>query len=304
MMNILMPLPGRDYDPTEAGVAWQILTDAGHTVWFATPDGQPAQADPLMLSGQGLDPWAWMPGLKRVRLIGRMLRAQAPARAAHAAMIQAARYQSPFSYDQAASRHAQQPFDALVLPGGHAKGMRTYLESPCLQSLVASFFDHRDPQGQHRPVAAVCHGVLLAARARSAITGRSVLYGRRTTALTWAMERSAWNLTRWFARFWDPAYYRTYEEGPADPPGYWSVEAEVKRSLARDADFCDVPDHAPHHWRKTSGLFRDRASDSRPAWVVQDGRYLSARWPGDVHTWAQQFATLLDQVEADSSPIQ
>ncbi|HET8870023.1 MAG TPA: type 1 glutamine amidotransferase domain-containing protein [Aquabacterium sp.] len=303
-MNILMPLSSRDYDPTEAGVAWKILTEAGHTVWFATPDGLPAQADPLMLSGQGLDPWGCLPGIRRMNVVGLMLRAQAPAREAHAAMIQAAPYLTPFSYELAANRHAQQPFDALVLPGGHAKGMRAYLESTCLQNLVARFFDHRGPSEQHRPVAAVCHGVLLAARSRSAITGRSVLHGRRTTALTWAMERSAWNLTRWFARFWDPAYYRTYEEGPSDPAGYWSVEAEVKRALAQDADFCDVPPDAPHPLRKTSGLFRDHANDSRSAWVVRDGRYLSARWPGDVHTWAQQFAALLNQVEADSSRIQ
>ena len=26
-----------------------------------------------------------------------------------------------------------------------------------------------------------------------------------------------------------------------------------------------------------------------PAWVVRDGNYVSARWPGDVFTFAQTF---------------
>ena len=30
-----------------------------------------------------------------------------------------------------------------------------------------------------------------------------------------------------------------------------------------------------------------------PAWVVRDGSYLSARWPGDVHTFAQRFVELI-----------
>jgi hypothetical protein len=31
---------------------------------------------------------------------------------------------------------------------------------------------------------------------------------------------------------------------------------------------------------------RDTATDSRPAFVVDDGDYVSARWPGDTHTFA------------------
>jgi len=27
--------------------------------------------------------------------------------------------------------------------------------------------------------------------------------------------------------------------------------------------------------------------------VVQDGNYLSARWPGDVHTFARRYADML-----------
>src|SRR3546814_9004835 len=83
---------------------------------------------------------------------------------------------------------------------------RPYLEDALLQAHVAAFFD------ADKPVAAICHGVVLAARSISRRSGRSVLHGRRTTALTWSLERSAWNLTRFWGRFWDRDYYRTYAE--------------------------------------------------------------------------------------------
>lgn len=297
-MIILMPLPSHDFDPTEVCVTWAILRDAGHKVRFATPDGQRAYADPLMISGEGLDAWGWIPGLQKIRLIGLMLRAQKSARQAYDAVQRDPYFLHPMSYEQAAMEEQKGTFDALVLPGGHAKGMRAYLESQVLQGLVARFFDQQDPQGQHRPVAAVCHGVLLAARSQSQRNGRSVLWGRKTTALTWKLEKSAWDLTRWWARFWDPLYYRTYFESSGEPDGHWSVEAEVKRALAQDADFVDVPQNAAHHWRKSSGLVRDRLTDDRAAWVVQDGAYVSARWPGDVHTFAHTFVNLLARTGA------
>jgi hypothetical protein len=119
-----------------------------------------------------------------------------------------------------------------------------------------------------------------------------VLYGRRTTALTWALERTAWRLSR-ITRFWDPNYYRTYTEGPGQPAGYMSVQSEVTRALKNPTDFCDVPRGSPHWRLKTSGMVRDTATDSRPAFVVDDGGYVSARWPGDTHTFAKVLSDKL-----------
>lgn len=286
-MKVLMPLPRRDFDPSEAGVSWQILTDAGHDVCFATPDGAPAAADSIMLSGEGLDPWGFVPGLRKLKLIGLALRADRAARRAHAAMRQARRFRGPYRYDQIAASG----FDALLLPGGHAKGMREYLEDKTLQHVVAAFFD------ADKPVAAICHGVVLAARSHSRRTGQSVLHGRRTTALTWRLEQSAWNLTRFGARFWDGAYYRTYSERGDEPAGYRGVQQEVTRALAQPGDFVDVAADAADGFRKRSGLFRDGVDDARPAFVVRDGRYVSARWPGDVHTFAHTFSQLLAELE-------
>jgi putative intracellular protease/amidase len=282
-MKVVVPLPRRDFDPTEVAVPWRVLTDAGHEVFFATPDGQPGRADPRMLSGEGLDPRGFLPGLSRLRLIGLSLRAGATARAAYAALERDVHFERPLRWNELAAAD----FDALLLPGAHAKGMREYRESTLLQKFVAAFF------GDGRPVAAICHGVVLAARSLDPKTARSVLHGRRTTALTWSLEKTAWDLTRYFARFWDPGYYRTYEERPGEPAGFAGVQQEVTRALARAEDFLDVPPQDPDRFRKTSGLFRDRLDDARPAFVVRDGSYVSARWPGDAYTFARVFCEVI-----------
>ena len=247
MTNILVPLPSIDFDPTETGVPWRFLTSRGHTVTFATPDGKPGEADPLMVTGRGLG------------LLAPVLRANADGRVAYEAMRASPAFQAPVAYDTAKSNDV----DALMLPGGHAKGMRPYLESPVLQALVSSFFDAR------KPVAAICHGVLLAARSRRA-DGKSVLHGRRTTALTRRMEMTAWRLTALYLG----DYYRTYPE---------PLEDEVRGLLAQPTDFLDGP----------RSLKRDTPDNPSIGFTVRDGNYLSARWPGDAHAFARAFDDML-----------
>ena len=139
----------------------------------------------------------------------------------------------------------------------------SYIDSEILQRLVVDAF------ARGLKVAAICHGVLLAARSVDPATGHSVLYGRRTTALTWALERTAWRLSR-ITRFWDRDYYRTYSEEPDQPSGYMSVQSEVTRALQNPADFCDVEkrvaalpdenlrDGPRHRDRFTAGVRRRR----------------------------------------------
>jgi hypothetical protein len=79
----------------------------------------------------------------------------------------------------------------------------------------------------------------------------------------------------------------------AEPLGFRSVQAEVTRALQSPDHFRDVPEQAADHFRKSSGMFRDTSEDSRPAFVVCDGKYVSARWPGDVHSFAKTFAAML-----------
>ena len=288
---VLIVLPKRDFDPSEVAVTWKALGDAGNSVIFATPDGLAAAADPLMLSGEELDLWGRIPVLRKIKLLGLALRANADARRAYASMRSSAAFGAPVPY----SMLRIDQYDGLVLPGGHwARGMRQYLEDTQLQRFVGDFFD------ADKPVAAICHGVVLAARSVSKRTGHSVLYGRKTTALTWRLEKSAWSAMKYFGRIWDPTYYRTYLETGAEPLGYRSVQAEVSRALASPADFHDVPRQAGDYFRKTSGLFRDSDEDRRPAWVVCDRRYVSARWPGDVHAFAAAFARVLAEFRASS----
>jgi putative intracellular protease/amidase len=253
---------------------------AGHAVRFATPDSTPADADDLMITGEGLDPWGFVPGLRRVVAFGRVLRADTAGRAAYAQLTAAAEFISPMRWDTI----DLDTVDGLLLPGGHrARSMRAYLESPVLQAVIVEAF-RRD-----LPVAAICHGVLLVARAVDPDTGRSVLDGRRTTSLTWRQERLAASIGR-VVRFWEPEYYRTYPDPAGCLPGYMSVQSEVTRALARPEDFVDVDPADPDARIKNDGYHRDRPGNSRPAHVVMDGHYVSARWPGDAHTFAQRFA--------------
>jgi putative intracellular protease/amidase len=181
-------------------------------------------------------------------------------------LTHAPEYRTPLSWSSIEPRD----YDGLILPGGHAPGMKQYLGSAELQGKVAEFFALDPPHG--RPVGAICHGVLVAARATDARTGKSVLAARRTTCLPKYMERTAYLLTAWKLG----RYYRTY-------PAY--VEDEVKAALA-DATTQFV--RGPRVLTK-----RGSAHDDSPAMVVQDGRYLSARWPGDAYLFSKKFAELL-----------
>jgi putative intracellular protease/amidase len=283
MGTVLIPIPDRDFDPTEVAVSWSVLARDGHRVVFATESGAPGVADDIMVTGRGLDLWSALPVLGSIPLIGLALRANKDGRDAYRRMLRSPEFQSPVSW----ARASLDGVDALLLPGGHrARGMRSYIDSDLLQRLVVDAF------ARGLVVAAICHGVLLAARSVDPATGRSVLYGRKTTALTWAMERLAWRITR-RTRIWDPNYYRTYTEEPGQPGGYMSVQAEVTRALEHPTDFRDVSRGSQHAWLKSSGIARDTATDSRPAFVVDDGNYVSARWPGDTHTFASVLSRKL-----------
>src|SRR3984885_2066414 len=281
MGTVLIPIPDRDFDPTEVAVSWHVLKANGHQVVFATESGAPWVADAIMVTGRGLDFWFPLSVFGAITVVGRMPRANKDARRAYQDMLQSQEYQHPSSWTET----TLDGIDALLLPGGHrARGMRSYIDSDTLQRLAVGAF------ARGLIVAAICHGVLLGARSVDPATGHSVLYERRTTALTWALERTAWRLTR-ITRFWDRDYYRTYSEEPGQPAGYMSVQSEVTRALKNPTDFCDVERGSPHWRAKTSGIARDTATDSRPAFVVDDGTYVSARWPGDAHT----FANVLSQ---------
>lgn len=243
---MLIPVPDHDFDVTEVAVPWRLLTRLGHVVRFATERGgtSPA-ADQRLLDG----------------VIFGQLGAAAEPKAFYAEMQSDKEFQAPLPWADL----RPDEFDGLVLPGGHAPGMRQYLGSDLLRGKIAEYW------ALDRPVGAICHGVLVLARTSHPTTGRSPLYGRRTTCLPKYMERSAFVTTAWRLG----RYYRTYPE---------YVEDEVRAALRDPTDFVRGP-------RVLSK--RGTETDDRPAFCVEDDNYVSARWPGDAYLFAKRFAAQL-----------
>ncbi len=244
--RVLVPLPDVDFDVTEVAVPWRRLKDAGHEVVFATERGAQPAADPRLLEG----------------VIFGALGAEPEPKSFYRALEADAAFRAPIAWG------AIEPasFDALLLAGGHAPGMRQYLGGAALHAKVAEFWK------LDRPVAAICHGVLVLARTRDLATGKSVLAGKRTTCLPKYMERSAYMLTFWKLG----KYYRTYPE---------YVEDEVRAALD-DARTQFVL--GPRTLTR-----RGTAKNHAPAFVVEDGSYVSARWPGDAYLFAEKLLARL-----------
>jgi putative intracellular protease/amidase len=245
-LKVLVPLPDHDFDVTEVAVPWRLLTRAGHEVVFATENGARPAADPRLLTG----------------VIFGQLGAEPEPRSFYAELERAPAFERPLTW-QGMDVGA---FDALLLPGGHAPGMRQYLGSPALQAKVLAFWK------TERPVAAICHGVLVLARTIDPVTGQSVLAKVRTTCLPKYMEQVAYFSTAWKLG----RYYRTY-------PDY--VEDEVRAALVDPSrQFVRGP---------ITLLSRGTDRDDAAAMVVADGRYLSARWPGDAYLFAKRLIAKL-----------
>jgi protease I len=64
-----------------------------------------------------------------------------------------------------------------------------------------------------------------------------------------------------------------------------TVEDEVCAALARPGDFVRGP----------SSFTRDSPARLDAGFALRDGNYVSARWPGDAHRFATEFAGLLRQ---------
>ena len=238
MPRVLIPLPNEDFEPTEAAVPWRALRSAGIEVVFATADGKVAKCDPLALEG----------------VVFGQIGAKPQDAALYREMEADAAYRKPIRYRDV----EVESFDALHLTGGHAPGMRPYLESEILQAKAVEFF------AQQKIVSAICHGPIVLARAKDPATNLSVLHGRRVTALTKLLERSAWLLTRWTLG----NHFRTY-------PLY--VQDEVIAAIG-DASLFDTGPLIPSY---------------RNPFTLRDGNLLTARWPGDTHRLADDLTDLL-----------
>jgi len=238
MTTLLMPLPREDFDPTEAALPWKHLREAGMNVVFATPDGQPATCDPVTLRGV---------------VFGR-IGARSDDKAVYRDLEQDPAFRTPIRYaDIKASE-----YDGIHLSGGHAPGMKPYLESEILQRQIVEFF-----QLGHT-VSAVCHGPVLLARSIDPTTQNSVLHGRRITALTKLLERAGFWMTVWTLG----NHFRTYPE---------YVQDEVIRAIGDASRFEKGPQPASYD----------------KGFTVTDGNLITARWPGDADELGRRLVSAL-----------
>ena len=190
--HVLIPLPDHDFDPTEAATPWRVCMERGWKTTFATENGAVAAADHRLLMGFVRGPLGAGPmGLRDYKK-----------------MTEAPEYQNPIKYTDI----NVDEYDALLLTGGHAPGMKQFLESKVLQYKVVEFFK------KDKSIGSICHGLLVLARAINPDTGKSVLYEYKTTSLTKLLEVIGYCSTFWLLG----RRFRTY-------PAY--VEDEVKDAL-------------------------------------------------------------------------
>ena len=235
MKNILIPLPDKDFDLTEVAVPWKLFKNKGYNVVFATENGNIAETDPLLITG----------------VIFGQLGAKPEAIRFYRELEKATTFRQPITYKDINVAD----YDLLHLPGGHAKGMRQYLENTVLQEKVVDFFK------QNKLVGSICHGGIVLVRSIDPETGKSVVHKKKMTALTKLLERAAYMVSAW--KLGD--YYRTYPE---------YVQDEVCRHLANISQF------------KTGNPIKPT--------VVEDDNLVTARWPLDAYLYAETLIKKLE----------
>lgn len=249
--KILIPLPSYGFDPTEVSIPWKILSQNNFNITFATPSGKKAQADIIMLTGKGLG------------IFKKILKTRKDGIDGYYEMEKSDSFNNPSKYLDL----KESDYDAILLPGGHDKGVKEYLESKILQKLIVHFFSY------NKPVAAICHGVVLVARSINPKTKKSVIYNYKTTALLKVQEILAYKLTK----TWLKDYYLTYPE--------ITVEDEIIKELSDNKNFIKGP----------PPLLRDSINHLSRGFIVRDKNYLSARWPGDIYNFSIEFIKLLSE---------
>jgi putative intracellular protease/amidase len=235
--HVLIPLPDHDFDPTESATPWRVCMERGWRATFATEQGAVAAADHRLLMGFVRGPLGAGPmGLRDYKQ-----------------MTESPEYQRPIRYADI----QVDEYDALLLTGGHAPGMKQFLESKVLQEKVAQFFK------KDKGVGAICHGLLVLARAIDPETGKSVLYEYQTTSLTKLLEVIGYCSTFWLLG----RRFRTYD---------LYVEEEVKRALKSSHQYSTGVIPFPH--------------------VVVDRNLVTSRyWLFDALPYSQKFAEMVER---------
>lgn len=238
MKKILIPLPDNDFDLTEVAVPWKLFMQHGYQITFATENGNRAYCDPKLITG----------------VIFGQLGADKEAIGFYKEMEKNKYFLHPIKYKEIIPA----AYDMVVLPGGHAQGMKQYLENRVLQEKVLLFFE------LNKLVGSICHGCIILARTINPATCKSIVHDKKLTGLTKFLEWIAFYITFWKLG----KYYRTY-------PCY--VQDEIKNCLIDKRNF------------KTGG------NQFKP-YVCVDGNLVTARWPKDAYLFAETLIGKLREI--------
>jgi len=240
--TILAPLPDMDFDPTEIAVPWKILTTEGFEIIFATENGNKPKADENLVYPKDF--------------ITSQFYVEPVAKEFYLEMEQDPKFCSPIKWEEIDVTQ----YDALLLSGGHACGMRQYCESDVLQKKISEYWK------LNKPVAAIGRGCLLLSRCKDE-TGKSILYNRKTTSLPKFLEDSFYLVSK----IKNSGRYRIYEI---------YCEDEVRGNLEN---------HSNQFIIGTSKISKGSLYDDTSAFVVEDQNYISGRWIGDAYLFGKKL---------------
>ncbi|KAL0484253.1 hypothetical protein AKO1_004811 [Acrasis kona] len=267
LRTVLFPIPDKDFDPTETAFAWSILKKYGYECHFATEDGNVGVTDLAILNNEGLS----FAAKTMFSMLG-LTAKEDFVQKAYEDLTKDEHFLHPLSWKTVDVKN----YDGLYCSGGHAWGVKQYLGSEELQRKVSEFWS------LDRPVAAICHGVLLVARSKLLNDqSKSVLTGKRVTCLTNFQEWTAYYATGLMVG----NMFRTYEETTQDEVTRLMYNAPNKEEATKQDQIQKLFDVGPPAYKKIWQI--------QEQFVVEDGNFLSARWPGDTMLIAHRFAQKL-----------
>ncbi|KAI1097870.1 class I glutamine amidotransferase-like protein [Jackrogersella minutella] len=244
--KVLIMMADYGHDPTETAVPYTAFKNANYEIQFATENGKQPRCDKKMLEG----------------FTQKLLGAKKEVISMYKRMAISEEMHHPLSWSD--PDFSLDPFDLVIFPGGHDKGVRQIIDSPIVHKLVVDYFP-KTKRPSKKVVGAVCHGVMVLSESKDA-NGRSVIHDCNTTALPAKFEQAAY----WSTRAVLGDYYKTYGHGSAN------VEDSVKKALASPDQF--------------------KASLNPGPFIVEDEQYnyISARWPADAELFAEEIVKLFE----------
>ncbi|KAI8624157.1 class I glutamine amidotransferase-like protein [Xylariaceae sp. FL1651] len=244
--KVIFMMADYGHDPTETAVPYTVLKTAGYEISFATENGKAPRCDKKMLEG----------------ITQKLLGAKKDVVAMYKTMQQSEEMLHPRSWS--APEFSLDPYDLVIFPGGHEKGVRQVIESPIIHKLMVDYFP-QTKRPSRKAVAAICHGVMVLSESKDA-QGRSVIRDCVTTALPTRFEQGAY----WGTRAFLGDYYKTFGHGSEN------VQESVTKALADPSQF--------------------KSSLNPGPFVVEDEQYnyISARWPGDAELFSEEIVKLME----------